>query len=163
MANQLKRMMSAHYAMLELFLDPAGYSIKEIAKRTNRTPQSVSIIFNSCVMQEQIARRRAEIEKVTNQAQGTNVLNARSILEGGAVDAAKTHVALLKAEDDSVKQRSANAILDRVGLSSRIESDKSHNVVIEANTVNLLAVAMNESLARSDVKEKTLDHVEVVK
>ncbi len=137
--------------MLELVLQ--GLSNKDIAERLGCTPQCVSMTVNSAVMQNQLARRRGEMEREANQAHGVAIQDARHVLENGVVDAARTHVELLDDQDHNIAQRSATAILDRCGIGSREESQKGVTVVIETEQVNLLTLAMNESLAPLDVTE----------
>jgi len=147
MPNQLQRMLSRHHVMLEYFLQ--GLSNKDIARKMSITTACVSMCFNSPKMQDEISRRRAEMEKVANVAHGVGIADAQHVLETSAKDAAEKHVQLLECGDLAVEQRSANAILDRVGLSGRVENTQNHNVLIEVDTVNLLNVAMKESLAQT--------------
>ena len=155
MGNQLKRLMGRHYMMIELFLQELSH--KEIAERLNCTSQCVSLVFNSAIVQQQLARRRADMEKSSNQANSVTLMDARHNLEQASVDAANVHIDLLRSGDESVQQRSANAILDRVGIGTQTQADKGQAIVIEADTVNLLSIAAGECL--SVPKEKVLEHV----
>jgi len=141
--NKLKRMLSRHHRMVDLIL--AGLTNKEIAERLNCTPQNVSLVHKSPVVQAELARRRENIEKKTDSNLGVAIQDAEMILQKNAKDAAQVHVDLLKSEDESVQQRSANAILDRVGIHGRGQDSGGKTIVIETDQVNLLQIAMQES------------------
>ena len=131
--------------MLELFL--LGLSNIEIAERLGVTPQNVSCCFNSGIMQQQLARRRKQSEKETDASISRTLSEAQDNLEKNAFAASQVHVDLLESDDESVKQRSANAILDRTGLGSKPQKDNASRIMIDANVVNLLNLADKESLA----------------
>lgn len=143
--NKLKRMLQRHFVMIDLLLQ--GLSHKDIALRLGCTPQCVSMVHKSPVVQEELARRRKEIDSLSNKSIGVSITEAKQVLEEAALKAARTHVNLLASQDEAVAQRSASAILDRTGITSKDKNDTSRAIVIEAETVNLLNIAADESLS----------------
>ena len=143
--HHLKRMRQRHFQIVECLL--LNMSVKEIAKHIGRTPQSVSICINSPVVQGELTRRRVALDQSSNEKISSTLDEARSVIEGAAKQAATKHVELLDDGDPNVAQRSANAILDRAGLTSRQQKENGGRIVIEADVVNLLNLAASESLA----------------
>ena len=139
----LKRLLSRHHRMIDLLLE--GLSRKEIALRLGCTPQCVSIVANSPNVQEVLARRRDSIEKKTDNAIAVTVQEAQEVLERNSLEAARVHVDLLSSDDEAVRQRSANEILNRTGLSGKGQDEGGKTIMIEVDTVNLLQVALRES------------------
>jgi hypothetical protein len=144
--HEIQRMLPRHYQILDLTL--AGNGPKEIAQALGMTPQAISLITSAPLFQNEVARRRANIDRHTDEALSTVPQRAKQLMEDNALLAAQTHVDLLDpnfAPDPKVRQASANAILDRVFGDP---SSKQHQVVIlEAGAIQLLQLALAESNA----------------
>jgi len=110
------------------------------------TPQNVTLITQSPLAQDALAKRRREMSKSNDEGVTMAVANARSMLENAAPDAAKAHVDLLDSEDERVRASSASAILDRVGIAKAPDrQDQGVGVFIAAENVQLLQVALEEA------------------
>jgi hypothetical protein len=145
MSHQLQRLFPRHYQMIELFLQ--GVSNRDIAAQLDMTTATVANVFNSGLVQQQLARRRKNMEKTADESISRSLADAQALIEQSAVAAAQVHVDLLESSDQRVKQSSANAILDRAGMSGKQADTNVGRVVIEADVVNLLNIAAKESLA----------------
>jgi hypothetical protein len=80
-------------AMINLAL--AGQGRKEIAQALDITPEGVGTIMRSPVFQDELARRREELNKEVNQRLATIPEQAKKELEDAALTAARTHIDLL--------------------------------------------------------------------
>ena len=114
MSSQLQRLLPRHQRVIDLCLE--GLSGVEMAKRMGMTPVGISFIVNSPIFQTELSRRRDNMSKSHDHAVGVEVIKAKRVLEGAAVEAAEKHVGLLGCDDDAIAQRSASEILNRVGL-----------------------------------------------
>jgi len=144
MPNEIQRMLPRHMKILDLCLEGKGR--KAIAEEVGLHVQSISNIFNSPLFQEELARRRTSMSKAHDQAVSQHVTQAKAELEGSAVEAARTHIRLLGSEDDRTAQSSATAILDRVGLGKAEKDAQGDVVVINVEQMQLLNIALEESL-----------------
>jgi len=143
--NSINRLLPRHFKILDLALQ--GLSRTQIAERMEMSPVGVGLILNSPKFQDELARRRTEIDKKSDEGLATNLANAKEILSNAAEDAAQVHVDLLNSEDDRVKQFSANQVLDRVGL-ARAEKGGGGDfnvAVINAESLQVLQVALKEA------------------
>ena len=141
MQHEIQRMAPRHFRILELCLQ--GHSKKVIAEALGMTPQAISLITNSPLFQDQLARRRGEVEKVSNEAVGSAVVDARNTLVENAQAAANKQVDLLNAENESVQLHAATAILDRV--MEKKDGDKVTSPMIQTEQLNVLVLALKES------------------
>ena len=137
---ELQHLLPEHFKIIELAVE--GHDRKTIAQATNRTPQSVSLILNSPIVQHRVAELREKREKVVSEQLAVGVSRAQQILEEASVQAANTHVDLLQHDDARIRQNSANAILDRV-LETR--GGNAPVVMIGVENLQLLQVALSES------------------
>lgn len=145
MGNSINRLLPRHFKILDLALQ--GLSRTQIASEMEMSPVGVGLILNSPKFQDELARRRTEIDKKSDEGLATNLANAKEILSNAAEDAAQVHVDLLNSEDDRVKQFSANQVLDRVGL-ARAEKGGGGDfnvAVINAESLQVLQVALKEA------------------
>ncbi len=113
MGHQIKRLKPKHLRILELLL--IGKSQKEIALELSLSEYGISLIVNSPVFQNELARRRAEQNEKADLAETTRRLTAREILDKSANEAANVQIRLLGSANEAIKQRSAMDILDRTG------------------------------------------------
>jgi len=147
----LKRLLSRHYKIIDLILE--GKSRKEIAEICNITPAGAGNVMNAPLVQEEIARRRLSMNKAHDEAVAVSVSQARDLLETAAVDAAQTHISLLEDDDSRVRQASATAILDRVGL-GRVDQNKGVDVqVLNVEQLQVLNLALEEERSGMDEDE----------
>ena len=145
MGNSINRLLPRHFKILDLALQ--GLSRTQIADEMEMSPVGIGLILNSPKFQDELARRRTEIDKKSDEGLATNLANAKEILSNAAEDAAQVHVDLLNSEDDRVKQFSANQVLDRVGL-ARAEKGGGGDfnvAVINAESLQVLQVALKEA------------------
>jgi hypothetical protein len=151
-SNEIQRMMPRHFRILELCLE--GLPIKAVAEEVGMTPQGVSLIVKSPLFQEELQRRRGERDGGNDSLAALSIDRARRLMEEKAFDAANTHVKLLESNDERVAQKSASAILDRVFGK---HDDRGVSVVIEAESVQLLQLALMESKGHSNGKESDVE------
>ena len=155
---EIQRLLPRHYRILDLVLS-GQYTVKAIAQQMDMSPQAVSLIINSPVFQHQLARRRREIEKQRDESLSIALAEAQEELKRAAPQAARVHAELLEDEDPRVRQSSANAILDRVGLGKQqIQQGQVSITVLDENALRLLGEALKES--RGDAK--VLEDVKVI-
>lgn len=136
--NELKRLLPRHYEIMRMCL--SGLRAKDIATalKPPMTPIGVSLVINSPLFQDGLAREREGQFKADSVARTEDAMD---ILEEAASDAANKHVALLDSKNERIAQASANAILDRV-LS---KEDAGLGIVkLDPAVVNILQITINE-------------------
>ncbi len=144
MGNKINRLLPRHFKIRDLALQ--GLSRNEIALEMGMSPVGIGLIINSPKFQDELARRRDQIEKKSDEGLATSLSQAKNVLADAAEDAAQVHVDLLVSSDERVKQNSANQILDRVGIAKAERGGSGDiNVQINAEQVNILEVALQES------------------
>ena len=113
MSHEVKRLKARHHQIIGLML--AGLTQSQIAERMEMTARGVRNIQGSPIFQDELARRRAIVERETDEHIALVPARARQIMEDHAADAARTIVNGLEDPDPRVRQASANSILDRMG------------------------------------------------
>lgn len=139
--NELQRLLPSHYQIVELCL--AGYGTKEIAQVVGQTPQNISLVTKSPMFQDELARRRMNVEKKVDQEMASTLGKAKAILENAAEQAAATHVNGLHSNDEKIRHSSAEAILNRT--MGKGEESRQPTVVINVESLNVLQTALMES------------------
>ena len=134
------RLLARHKTIMEAVL--AGKSYADIAREVDCTPNAISMVANSPLFQDQLARMRRERDSTNEAVRASTVVRAQATLEASANQAATTQVELLEAEDPKVRLASANAILDRVMAK---ESGNVNVTVINTEQLQLLQVALIEA------------------
>lgn len=145
MGHQIQRLQAAHFEMVELVL--AGHTNASIAQVLNRTPESVSLVVNAPMFQEEVSRRRAEKNKSTDQATGIGLAETERILEEQSVFAATKLGHLLNSKDEKIQQTSAVAILQQTfGRQKALNAGAALGgiVVIASDKLALLERALSE-------------------
>ena len=140
--NEIQRMLPHHQKILDLTL--AGYRLKDIAQAVDMTTAGVSLILNSPIFQDELARRRAVRNEHTDTQASLQLTKARDLLEENVVKAAQVHVDLLTCDDPKVRQTSADRILERVMGKSE---DHQTVVVLQKIDVENLQIALSECAA----------------
>lgn len=140
-------MMPRHFEILNLAL--GGHGPKEIAQALGMTPQAVTLITKAPIFQDELARRRSNVETVIDQQLAAAPIRAKQLMEENAFKAAQVHVDLLDPEtcaDPRVRQGSANAILDRVyGPAGQAKAQNQQVIVLGNDAIKLLQLALAES------------------
>ena len=140
--HELQRMLPRHYAIVNLAL--AGMSRKGIAEKIGLTPEAVGIILRAPIVQGELSRRRERINRQIDDNIAMGVIEAKRLIDEASVKAAEKQVELLDAESPRIRHSGAKDILDRT-IGKRFESDSSPTLVIDAERLNLLQIALNES------------------
>jgi len=142
--QELQRLVPRHFNIMELCLQ--GYTQRDIADSLGMSQTAISLIVNSPVFQDELAKRRSTQQKMTDEVsvkERTNIVSdLRQKIEEAAMDAADVHIKNLKNENPRVAQVSADAILDRVLAKN---TAPTHITVIEKGAIELLQVALMES------------------
>ena len=151
----IQRLLPRHFQILELHL--GGLSNVEIASTVGMTKEGISTIIRSPIFQSELQRRLTERNNRSVDSQISEVVSqARKVLEHAATKAAETQEQLLESDDDSVKLRASDSILDRVLGRKEAPGSKSDGPNITVNIasadVKLLLTALTES--------KEFDHAE---
>ena len=141
--HELQRLLPRHFQILELCLQ--GYSTKDIAQAVSLTPQAISLITNSPLFQDALARRRSERQAIGDEEAVQAEVEALDLLRKHSKDAAQVQVDLLEAPDGRVALVSANSILDRVLGKAPPEAQSSAPVMVLAENIQILQVALKES------------------
>ena len=150
--NDLQRLLPRHFKIIELALD--GNDRQTIAQVLEISPQTVSNVLNTPLVQDELSKRRANVTKKVDEGRVAVAMEARRVIEDSAVQAALVHKEIVTKTivDDSgsevpfypapVRQSSAEAILDRI---FERNGQQKGVTVIEIDSLNLLNVALSES------------------
>lgn len=158
---ELQRLSSRHHRMVDLHLE--GVSHVEIAQIVGVTRESVGLVINSPLTQDEIARRRAVREHAVDDLAIAGVLKARSILDEAAEEAATTQVDLLGSGDDRTRLAASKEILG-TAFGSGKDGEGGGVIKIEQATIQNIQIAVQESRAgrkQLDESEETADSVGV--
>lgn len=135
---ELKKLVPRHFKILDLYR--AGNKIKDIALAVGMTPAGVRLVIASPLFQKELSEsRRGEVVATRDEATSTTV-QARQVLERASLKAAETQESLLEEESPKIRLAASNSILDRV-----FDRGGGEGIVISAETINLLQVAVRES------------------
>lgn len=139
----IQRLLPRHFKIIDLAA--AGHDAKAIATILNMHVTTVAQVLRSPLVQHELSRvRRESRESETLGLDRSAAMGkARSILEQASERAAKTCEELLNSDNDSVRLRAADKILDRVFGSE--DKSKPLAINITAEHVNLLVQALQES------------------
>lgn len=132
-----------HFLILDMFL--AGVSQKDIASKLEMTPSAISIITNSPAFQHELALRRGVIEENVNEDVSSTTQNALFELKKNASKAASVLINQMTSEDESIAQKSAMDILDRVGV-AKINKTQNNSVSAIINLSPEDALLLKETL-----------------
>ena len=143
--NQVQRLLSRHMKILELSL--AGHSEKEIAQVLEMHPRSIKFVTTSPLFQDQLARRRREVEQVDTEEIQTKIMRAREKDASNAINAADVQGNLLDSQNEDIQYKTSKSILDRVfrDTSIPLSSRRDQPITINAESMQVLALAINES------------------
>ena len=144
-AHGIRRLLPRHFRILEMVL--AGHDNTTIAETLGISTRSITMIKQSPLFQSELVRRREDKTDTTMLSLDREAVmgKARSILEDASELAAETLEELLDADDNSVRLRAADSILDRV-FGKKGEAKAAGVVVnISAEHVQLLNLALKES------------------
>lgn len=142
--HEIQRLLPRHYKILTMCL--SGLKSRDIALAMDMSEAGISLIVNSPLFQDELAKRRDKQIKRDEEVESHGALD---ILERAAISAAQKHVDLLGSESDRIAQISANAILDRV---IQRKGDDGQVIQLDKGIINLLQVTINEL---KEVKSKS--------
>lgn len=146
--RMIQALLPRHFKMIELALE--GKSVVQIAKELGMNKCSVSSVLKSPMIQNELARQRAERESKRIESENIRITGAMNILNAQADEAARTLGALLKSPDERIQLSSAKEILDRV-LDKKTGEQGGPKVMIQADQLQLLNLSIKESLGRLSV------------
>lgn len=146
--RMIQALLPRHFKMIELALE--GKSVVQIAKELGMNKCSVSSVLKSPMIQNELARQRAERESKMIESENIRITGAMNILNAQADEAARTLGALLKSPDERIQLSSAKEILDRV-LDKKTGEQGGPKVMIQADQLQLLNLSIKESLGRLSV------------
>jgi len=140
MAGAMQQLLPRHYKIIDLFLD-GSWNNMEIAEKVGVTPVTVKNVLAMPATQDIIAKRRktkTEIkDTVSARIELDHVEAARKKLNDAATQAAETLIESLFSEDDKLRNKGANDILDRIGIARVAKNEntnKSAVLVLDADT-----------------------------
>lgn len=138
--NDLQRLLPDHFKIIDHMV--SGHDVKTIAQLMDRTPQSISLLMKSTLIQGEVARRRQGIEKQMDENTAMIPARAKEVLEKMSESAAYTLGGLLGSDSEQTRLKASTAILDRVfGDPSK---SVVANVIIERDAINILQIALKE-------------------
>lgn len=120
----ISRLLQRHLRILDLHLE--GKRDSEIAKIVGLLPRRIKAIRNSPCFEHELTRRRMRIEDKHTDAVVASALiktDAQQVLDEEAVNAAQELVGGLISDDDGVRFKSAESILDRTGYGKQTKVD----------------------------------------
>lgn len=148
MPYEVQRLQVRHHEILRYKL--AGYNNTEISEIVGCSRETVQAVVRSPLFVAELNRRMKEKnEEALDDEKDAFESKARMILRSNAEKAATVQVDLLESEDDSVRLRSSNSILDRaLGKVSENGSGAMPNgvgVQISEKLASDLILALKES------------------
>lgn len=145
MGYHIQRMMPRHFRIMDLVLQ--GKTCVQIGKELGCHPDTVTNVSHSPIFQDELARRRARIERQRDDAAAVETFQAKQVIEEAAVDAARAQVDALESPQATIKLRAADAILDRaLGKGGPAKADTTPGtIVLSAERIDLLMLALRES------------------
>jgi len=127
--HDVSRLLPRHYKIIDMYLS-GKYTHQQIADSLDMDRKSVTAIISMPSMQDEIAKRRviqnSQVDEVLVIDRINQVDTARSLLEEASINAAGTLIDCLLSGDEKMKNKSANDILDRVGI-SRVQKNENVN------------------------------------
>jgi hypothetical protein len=87
--NDLQRLLPRHFKIIELALD--GNDRQTIAQVLEISPQTVSNVLNTPLVQDELSKRRANVTKKVDEGRVAVAMEARRVIEDSAVQAALVH------------------------------------------------------------------------
>lgn len=142
--KHIRQMLPRHFRICALAV--AGLDTKTIAEEVGMTPNAVGIVLRSPVAEAEMARLRSKDPEpeLIRQDVAASRGKAESILNGALEKAALTQVSLLEAQNESVRLKATQVLLDRV-FGQGPDSRRNSVINITAESVQLLALAIKES------------------
>lgn len=150
--HEIQRLQSKHLKIIELVLN--GSSDVRVALELGLTPVGVSLIRRSPLFQEELSRRREErlekVDEVVAEDSSRQALDIFEKLKGLGGRAVEVQEELLESESETVRQRSAMDILDRVGLKPEQNAASPEVVInIQVDKFERIQAASEEILGES--------------
>ena len=144
----MKRLLPRHHRILDLCIQ--GLNSGSIAEILGMHKDSISLITRSPLFQDALARRRDKHTETIDQKDAETLTRSRALLEEASEQAAQTQIDLLDEDkNDSIRLRASQHILDRVFGDGSIPRDSKQKVEINAKQVQVLQLAINESVGIS--------------
>jgi len=141
MAYENQRLLPQHHTMIEYALQ--GLGVKEIAQTMGYSPQGVGSVMACAIFQDELARKRAKLEKVQHQVVASTVVQARDRLHGAAVTAADKLITLVQSKNENVAMKAIDSILNRVeGLV--VPPQVVQPQLVSQDRLQLFIITMNE-------------------
>ena len=120
------RLLPRHFKILDLYMS-GSMNYKQIAEEVGVSPMTVHRIVNMPNVQKDLSIRRnkksADIDTLDTISLSSTVDSARRLLEESAEEAAERLVGGLVSSDERIVNKSANDLLDRVGISRVSKQD----------------------------------------
>jgi len=140
MSGAMQQLLPRHYKIIDLFLD-GSWNNMEIAEKVGVTPVTVKNVLAMPATQDIIAKRRKTKTEIKDTVSARLELDqvdiARKKLNDAATQAAETLIESLFSEDDKLRNKGANDILDRIGIARVAKNEntnKSAVLVLDADT-----------------------------
>lgn len=138
---EVSRMLPRHHEIVKRCL--LGMSNVAIANELGMSNRSISLITNSPLFQQELARRRKLVESEETKIISGGVKQARQILDDNSALAAQTQVDLMSSNEERVKSSAAKDILDRT-IGSKVDGGQAVGVVIDASALELVKETFNQ-------------------
>lgn len=107
----IERLLPRHYALIRLVLQ-GTMNHTQMAAALDYTPENIRLVINSPLFQDELARRRASMEKVEEHAVRDGITLAKGLLSKVAYSAVETmESVMLTSGDQKVKLNAADKIL----------------------------------------------------
>lgn len=146
--RELAKLMPRHKKILDLKL--IGLEVKDIAKSMGLSSSHVNMVCSSPVFQDEMARRRAHMDKDVDQAGQLALEEARRHLDRASLKAVRVQEELLEEDDARVRQKAVSEILDRTFSPTGVVNGGPNGggpqavVVLQGAAVENLTVAISE-------------------
>lgn len=108
---ELQRLNARHQHIIRLIL-LGQYNQAQIGRMTGFDPVSISYIINSPIFQEEVARRRSELQAIENNEIVNNLALAKTHIDNSSLGAVKKLDELVhESPDQNIQLRASEAIL----------------------------------------------------
>jgi len=142
-----KRLLPGHRKIIELAID--GLSHRDIARLMGRTPEGIGLVLGSKLVQEEIARRRGEVEA---KVDGVRVLHtdlARQTLNEASLGAAERLAEIaLSSVDEKTSKDACKQVLDFA-----FGSQEAGKGGTQVTVLNIEQLAILQQVLREDSDE----------
>lgn len=145
--NSIQRLLPRHYGLLRLVITGA-HTMEQMAQMMGYTPEGLRNVVKSPLFQDELARRRAVVERSENVAIADGLTMAQDLLKKTAVAAVeKMEEVMATSADHKIQLDAADKILKYAFPKDVIKGGNAQTTVVVLDSAKLdrLREALNEA------------------